>query len=107
VNSPYDALDEPGHRNGYLFYGVSIMQEKSTSVEMQFEEGKLCVNDSFAYEVGVQVASVAFLGVENRPMAVAVHPGKENTPFAYDGSSRVLRVPIDMPLTDGFEVTFH
>ena len=91
----------------YIDDGVSIVQEKSTSVEMQFAEGKLCVNGSFAYDVGVKVASVAFLGVENRPMAVAVYPGKDNMPFSYDGTSKVLRVQIDMPLTDGFEVGFY
>jgi hypothetical protein len=75
---------------------------------MQFAEGKLCVNGPFAYDVGVKVASVAFLGVENRPMAVAVYPGKDvSMPFSYNGASKVLRVQIDMPLTDVFEVAFH
>ena len=103
------APDAKGTAAGSLYVddGVSIVQEKSTSVEMQFAEGKLCVKGSFAYSVGVKVASVAFLGVENRPVAVSVHPGKDDTPFWYDGASKVLRVQIDMPLTDGFEVTFH
>ncbi|KAF8496801.1 alpha-glucosidase [Russula emetica] len=103
------APDAKGTAAGSLYVddGVSIVQEKSTSVEMEFGEGKLCVNGSFAYDVGVKVASVAFLGVENRPMAVAVYPGEDNMPFSYDGASKMLRVQIDMPLTDGFEVTFH
>jgi alpha-glucosidase len=106
------APDAKGTAAGSLYVddGVSIVQAKSTSVEMQYAESKLCVKGSFAYNVGVKVASVAFLGVENRPVAVAVHPGKagkDNTPFSYDGANKVLRVQIDMPLTDGFEVTFH
>ncbi|KAF8496804.1 alpha-glucosidase [Russula emetica] len=103
------APDAKGTAAGSLYVddGVSIVQEKSTSVEMEFAEGKLSVNGSFAYDVGVKVASVAFLGVENHPMAVAVYPGKDNMPFSYDGESKVLRVQIDMPLTDGFEVTLH
>jgi alpha-glucosidase len=103
------APDAKGTAAGSLYVddGVSVVQEKSTSVEMQFSRGKLCVNGSFAYDVGVKVASVAFLGVENHPCAVTVYPGKGNVPFSYDGARKVLRVQIDMPLTDGFEVTFH
>jgi alpha-glucosidase len=103
------APDANGTAAGSLYVddGVSIVQEKSTSVEMQFAEGKLSVNGSFAYDVGVKVARVAFLGVENHPIAVAVYPGKNDMPFSYDGTSKVLRVQIDMPLTDGFEVAFH
>ena len=103
------APDAKGTAAGSLYIddGVSIVQEKSTSVEMQFAEGKLCVHGSFAYDVGVKVASVAFLGVENHPMTVAVRPRKEDVPFSYDGASKVLRVQIDIPLTGGFEVTFR
>ena len=103
------APDAKGTAAGSLYVddGVSIVQENSTNVEMQFAEGKLLVNGSFAYDVGVKVASVAFLGVENRPRAVAVYPGKDNMPFSYDGTNKVLRVQIDMPLTDDFEVAFH
>ena len=91
----------------YVDDGVSVAQEKSTSVEMQFAENKLCVNGSFAYDIGVNVASVVFLGVENQPTAVGVFPGKDNIPFSYDEASKVLRVQIDMPLTGGFDMTFH
>jgi alpha-glucosidase len=103
------APDAKGTAAGSLYVndGVSIVQEKSTSVEVQFAEGKLSVRGSFAYDVGVKVARVAFLGVENQPMTVAVHPGKDNMPFSYDGARKVLRVQIDMPLTDGFEMAFH
>ena len=109
------APDAKGTAAGSLYVddGVSIVQEKSTSVEMQFAEGKLCVHGSFAYDVvGVKVASVAFLGVENCPVTVAVHypaggKDREDVPFSYDEASKVLRVQIDIPLTNGFEVTFH
>ena len=84
----------------YVDDGVSIVQEKSTSMKMEFVSDKLCVNGSFAYKVGVKVTSVAFLGVENRPMAVTVHPGNEDMPFTYDGTSKVLCVQINMSLTE-------
>ena len=103
------APDAKGTAAGSLYVddGVSIVQEKPTSVEMVFADGNLCVRGSFAYAVGVKVASVAFLDVENPPTAVAVHPGKGNMPFSYEGANKVLRVQIDMPLADGFEVTFY
>jgi len=103
------APNENGTAAGALYVddGVSIVQEKSTSVEMAFAEGKLRVHGSFAFEVGVNVASVVFLGVESAPTAVAVYPGEDNAPFSYDGARKVLRVPIDTPLMHDFEVAFH
>lgn len=103
------APDVNGTAAGALYVddGVSIVQEQSTSVEMEFAEDKLCVTGSFAFEVGVKVASVVFLGVESPPTVVAVYPGKDNVPFWYDDADKVLRVQIDKPLTEGFEVAFH
>jgi alpha-glucosidase len=93
----------------YVDDGVSIVQDKSTCVEMEYSEGKLCVRGSFAYDVGVKVAGVVFLGVERSPTAVVVSPGPEKgaVPFWYDAASKVLRVQIDIPLTHGFEVAFY
>jgi alpha-glucosidase len=85
--------DAKGTAAGSLYVddSVSFVQEKSTSVEMQFAEGKLSVNGSFAaYDVGLKVTSVAFLCVEKHPMAITVYPGKDNMPFSYDGASKVL-----------------
>jgi alpha-glucosidase len=103
------APDANGTAAGALYVddGVSIVQEKTTSVEMAFAESKLCVNGSFGFEVGVKVASVVFLGVESAPTAVEVYPGEGNVPFSYDGISKVLRVQINVLLMRGFEVEFH
>jgi alpha-glucosidase len=103
------APDGNGVATGELYVddGVSIVQEQSTTVEMAFAEDKLCVTGSFEFEVGVKVASVVFLGVESPPTVVAVYPGKDSVPFWYDSADKVLRVQIDMPLTEGFEVAFH
>ena len=49
-----------------------------------------CINGTFAYDVGVKVGRVAFLGVEDHPITVVVYPGKNNVPFSYDGTSKVL-----------------
>jgi alpha-glucosidase len=91
----------------YVDDGVSIVQQKTTSVEMEFADGKLCVQGSFGFNVGVKVADIIFLGIGNAPMFVTF---KDNTgegckvPFEYDGEAEVLRVQIDTPLTHGFEV---
>lgn len=103
------APDANGRAAGALYVddGVSIVQEKTTSVEMAFAESKLCVNGSFGFEIGVKVESVVFLGVESVPTAVEVYPGEGNVPFSYDGISKVLHVQINVLLTRGFEVVFH
>jgi alpha-glucosidase len=64
----------------YVDNGVSIVQEKTTSMEMQIAEGKLSVNSFFAYNVRVKVANVAFLGIENQlmPVAIMIYLGKEH-----------------------------
>ena len=100
----------------YVDDGVSIVQNRTTSVEMAFAEGKLCVYGSFGFEVGVKVASVVFLGVSRVPAVVTVshvpdHTGEgereATVPFEYDGACEVLRVHIDTPLTHDFEVVLH
>jgi len=97
----------------YVDDGVSIVPEHVMSVEMTFSDNKLCVHGSFGFDVGVKVAKVIFLGVENAPAFVTVSPdtGKEGAEgkasFEYDGTSKVLRVQIDTSLTHGFEVALH
>jgi alpha-glucosidase len=73
------APDAKGTAVGPLYVddGVSIVQGKSTSLEIQFAEGKLSINGPFSYDVRVKVASVAFLGVEDQPVAIAICPGKD------------------------------
>jgi alpha-glucosidase len=103
------APDTNGTAAGALYVddGVSIVQEKTTSVEMAFAENKLCVNGSFGFEVGVEVANVVFLDVESTPTVVEVHPGEGNVPFWYNGASKVLHAQINVPLKQGFEVSFY
>jgi alpha-glucosidase len=94
----------------YVDDGVSIEQNQTTSVEMAFAGDKLSVNGSFGFEVCVKVARVVFLGVVKAPTRVKVNGagGKgRKVPFEYDGGSEVLRVQIDTPLTQGFEVVLH
>lgn len=101
------APDAEGKAVGALYVddGVSVTPAKTTSVELVFAEGKLGVSGKFDFDVGVKVASIVFLGVENAPQSVSVDPGKD-VPFSYDTASHVLRVQLDIPLTDGFVVTF-
>jgi alpha-glucosidase len=94
----------------YVDDGVSVVQERTTNVEMAFADDELRVYGSFGFDVGVKVAKVTFLGVERAPAFVAVGPEKgkgREVPFAYDGASEVLRVQIDTPLSRGFEVALY
>ncbi|KAI9462524.1 glycoside hydrolase family 31 protein [Russula earlei] len=103
------APDVSGKAEGTLYVddGVSVVQEKSTSVKMGFAEGELCVDGSFAFDVGVKIASVVFLGVETAPTVVTVSPGKGDVPFSYEAASNVLRVQVDIPFAYDFKVAFH
>lgn len=48
----------------------------------------------------MKVISVAFLGVENVPMAVVDHSKDENMLFMYNGTNKVLLVQINTLLTE-------
>jgi alpha-glucosidase len=108
-----------GRASGTLYVddGVSIVPERTTSVEMVFAEDKLCVHGSFGFEVGVKVARVVFLGIERAPSVVTVTDRPDNkggegekgrkVTFEYDDACEVLRVHIDTPLTHGFDVVLH
>ncbi|KAI0255275.1 alpha-glucosidase [Lactifluus subvellereus] len=101
------APDADGKAVGALYVddGVSVTPAETTSVELAFAEGKLCVSGKFEFDVGVKVASVVFLGVEYAPKAVSVDPAMD-VPFSYDAASQVLHVQLDIPLTHDFEVAF-
>jgi alpha-glucosidase len=88
----------------YVDDGVSITPAETTSVEMTFAEGELCVSGTFDFDVGVKVASVVFLGVESAPKMVSVDEGTGQVPFSYNAESQVLHVQLDIPLTQGFKV---
>jgi alpha-glucosidase len=107
-----------GRASGALYVddGVSIVPERTTSVEMVFAEDKLYVHGLFGFEVDVKVARVVFLGIERAPSVVTVTDSPDYTgeggkgrkvPFEYDDACEVLRVQIDTPLTHGFDVVLH
>ncbi|KAI0263723.1 glycoside hydrolase family 31 protein [Gloeopeniophorella convolvens] len=86
--------------------GVSIVQARATDVQLVFAHGRLSVSGSFAYNAGVKVASVVFLGVESRPRGVVVTHGAGKVAWTYDAGAKVLRVQTAIPLTHGFEVSY-
>ena len=102
--------DDKAKGSLYVDDGVSIVQEQTTNVEMDFADDKLCVYGSFGFDVGVKVAKVLFLGVSKPPAFVTVSRdgGKgHKVSFGYDGACSVVWVQIDTPLTHGFEVALH
>ena len=102
--------DDKAKGSLYVDDGVSIVQEQTTNVEMDFADDKLRVYGSFGFDVGVKVAKVLFLGVSKPPAFVTVSRdgGKgHKVSFGYDGACSVVWVQIDTPLSHGFEVALH
>jgi len=87
----------------YVDDGVSIAQTKTTHVQMTYAKGRLSVSGEFAYDVGVRVSSVVFLGIEQAPRAVADLASSRT--FSYDAERKVLWVDADIPLQQNFEIT--
>jgi len=90
----------------YVDDGVSITQKETTSVEMAYAKGRLSAVSSGSFEVGVNIESVWFLGVEQAPKTVLGPGGCTWMPFSYDAERKVLRVKTETWLERGFEVTF-
>lgn len=92
----------------YVDDGVLIDQPRTTEVRMKYEGGKLSVEGRFGYEVGVEVASVKFLGVKEAPRGVKVE-AKEVAGGAvvYDKTTEVLSVKVGIPLKKGFTVEYY
>ncbi|KAK0441270.1 glycoside hydrolase family 31 protein [Armillaria borealis] len=98
------------HANGtatgklYLDDGVSIKPNATTEVEMSFSNGKLVVSGSFGFEVGVDVARVLVLGVEDEPDSV--HVNNQTAESEYDEDKKVLDISVELPLNQAFSVSF-
>lgn len=93
----------------YVDDGVSITPDATTTVNMTYGGNKLSVVGDFGYDVGVNVARVLVLGVEEKPSAVsvAVNGGSLNaTVWSWDEDRMVLNVTLGFALDTGFEVEF-
>ncbi|KAI8974202.1 alpha-glucosidase [Trametes punicea] len=102
------ALD--GTASGSLYFddGISITPQTHTSVSFSFAHQKLTVKGSFGHPVGVDVARVRFLGVQNAPLSVEFN-GKtvSKSAIAYNPENGVLDVTLKIPFTQSFTVEYQ
>ena len=98
--------DGTAHGTLYVDDGVSITQHQTASVKMAYVRGKLSVSVSGSYDVGVDLTSVLFLGVEQAPKTASGPGYSTQTPFSYDAGRKVLMVKTETQLRGNFEVTF-
>lgn len=68
------APDADGRAEGSLYVddGVSVVQERTTGVSLEYRAGELVVRGAFGYPLGVKIARMRFAGVERRPNVVRV-----------------------------------
>ena len=103
------APDMRSAASGKLYFddGESIIPEDTTEVEMSYGDGKLTVDGSFNYSLGVNINRVKFLGISAVPRVVSID-GKdvESTLVSYDSVNKVLVVTIGQPFVTGFELSF-
>jgi len=99
-----------GVASGSLFVddGVSLVQANgTTSVTFEYQNGSLNVTGTFGFDLGVNIADVKFLGVEQAPKNVSVSDGSgqlKGVSFEYDAGTKVVEVSIGIPFNKGFEV---
>ena len=86
----------------YVDDGVSIEPLASTQVSFEYANGTLEAKGTFEYPLGVNVATVRFLGVQKTPKRVLFN-GEEVKPA--DGQKEgVVVINPDVPFTCGFTV---
>ncbi|KAJ4477621.1 alpha-glucosidase [Lentinula lateritia] len=100
-----------GNASGQLYVddGVSLEQTNgTTALTFDYQDGALSVNGTFGYNLGVNVASVKILGVNQSPKNVSVvdQSGQSigNGTFSYDAGSKVVEVALGVAFDKAFEV---
>ncbi|KAJ3982734.1 glycoside hydrolase family 31 protein [Lentinula detonsa] len=105
------APSKGGNASGQLYVddGVSLDQTNgTTAITFEYQNGVLTVNGTFGYDVGVNVAGVKILGVDQSPRNVSVvyQSGQVvgNGTFEYDKAMKVVDVALGIPFDGAFEV---
>jgi alpha-glucosidase len=101
------APNADGEAFGQLYYddGESIVPASSTFVKFSFEDQNLAMWGTFGYPLGVNLARVRILGVQQAPRELYVNG--EATKIVYDPVRMVLDVKIGQPFTHEFEDCYH
>ncbi|KAJ4463880.1 glycosyl hydrolases family 31-domain-containing protein, partial [Lentinula edodes] len=100
-----------GNASGRLYVddGVSLEQTNgTTALTFDYKDGALSVNGTFGYNLGVNVASVKILGVNQSPKNVSVvdQSGQSigNGTFSYDAGTKVVEVALGVAFDKAFEL---
>ncbi|KAF9447127.1 glycoside hydrolase family 31 protein [Macrolepiota fuliginosa MF-IS2] len=101
------APGQDGSASGKLYIddGELINPPQTTSVDMNFQGGKLDVSGSFGFATGVEVARVRFLNVPSAPKQVEVN-GKSLNNSDYDATNQVLDVAVNVAFDKNLVVEF-
>ncbi|KAJ3794030.1 hypothetical protein GGU11DRAFT_759488 [Lentinula aff. detonsa] len=104
------APSKGGNASGQLYVddGVSLDQMNgTTAITFEYQNGVLTVNGTFGYDVGVNVARVKILGVDQSPRSVSVVQSGQvvgNGTFEYDKVMKVVDVSLGIPFDGASEV---
>ena len=98
------AIGADDKATGFLYVddGVSVDPLSSTQVSFEYADGMLEAEGSFEYSLGVNVATVRFLGVQKNPKRV-LFDGKEVNIVGGQKPGVVL-INLDTPFTCGFTI---
>ncbi|KAJ3785516.1 hypothetical protein GGU10DRAFT_387428 [Lentinula aff. detonsa] len=103
-----------GNASGQLYVddGVSLDQTNgTTAITFEYQNGVLTVNGTFGYDVGVNVARVKILGVDQSPRNVSVvyqssqvvgNAKRPSGTFEYDKVMKVVDVSLGIPFDGAF-----
>lgn len=96
-----------GRASGQLYAddGVSLVQNKTTQVDLSFANNVLSVQGSFGYALGVNVRRVRVLGVE-KPLGaeLSVAEKDQNAKVTWDKTTKVLEVELGIAFDQDFEI---
>lgn len=88
----------------YIDDGISLEQQGTTYLSLQFNGSTLSVIGSYGYESGVNISQITVLGVSAASQSVTWNGNQ--LAVAYNASRKVMRVNASIPLTTDATILF-
>lgn len=101
------APDSDNTASGSLYFddGISLVQKERTTVDMAYVKDKLTVTGHFGLPLGVKVARIDFLNVQDAPKRVLLNGGPLRSGMVtYLPRTKVLTVELGIRFDSPFEV---